>query len=156
MQQQLIDELERDNIYNLKHIDEDEIDRRIIAERNTSITQLHQDIEHIAEISKHMATLVAVQGEELDDANQHLDDVEETSSQAHEYLQEAETITENIRGLFKKGILLSSSVTGISAMGMILNPIIGGIGVIIGIGGIVACSVQMKKQQATPSLPTSQ
>jgi len=121
-----------------------DINLAIIKERHDALRKISEDMEHINDISLSLKELVYEQAEPLEVAEQHTENANINVEQATIHIAQAETYANKFKNIFAKGALVSTGVTGAgAATGIFLNPIAGGIGVVLGVGGIVYCIIQM-------------
>ena len=141
----LLQLLEKNDVHNelISVIDQD-IDMTIIRERNEDMRKLAKDMEHLSDISLSLKELVYEQAEPLETVEQQIEKAEQNTEQATETLAQAETLSTKFRNIFAKGALVSTGVTGAgAATGIFLSPVVGGVAVVIGVGGIIFCVLQM-------------
>ena len=132
----------------LVSLDEQEINQKIIEERNIEVQKIAEDMEHISDINLSLRELVYEQSESIEQAVENVSQAEQNVFDATEHLQQAEEYQKRsiFKGIFAKGALVSTGVTGAgAAAGFLLNPLAGGVAVIVGISGVVFCIAQMNR-----------
>ena len=107
-----------------KNIDYQQVNDRIIQERNWEIKSLESDIQDIAEIMFDLSLMVNDQGETLETAIQNIENTEMATYEAVKNLEKTEFYLNKSRKILRSaGIIIGGATVG--AIGFIVGPIIG-------------------------------
>ena len=107
------------------------IDHKILRERNTDIKKLSEDIEIISEIMSDLAFMVNDQGESIEKIVENIKDSEIATSDAVDSLMKSEQYMDKTRRLLRNVSIVAGGLT-VGALGFIGGPIIGAISVLSG------------------------
>ena len=100
----------------------DRIDEAILIERNTEIRQIERDVSMIAEIMTDMATLVHVQGEELDVAADQVENATVNVSEAVRHLENSSELQSRFRkwvigaGVISVGVMVTGGLLAVASL----------------------------------------
>lgn len=117
----------------------EEVDYKIIEERNVEIKKLADDIEGISEIMTDLALLVGEQGENIEIAEKNIEESKINVEEAVTALGKTEVIVNRTRNVLRSVGIVAGGLS-LGALGFLGGPIIGAIGIITGgaLGGGVA------------------
>ena len=107
------------------------IDHKILRERDTDIKKLSEDIEIISEIMSELAFMVNDQGESIEKIVENIKDSEIATSDAVESLMKSEQYMDKTRRLLRNVSIVAGGLT-VGALGFLGGPIIGAISVLSG------------------------
>jgi len=128
-------------------IDNDEIDRKIIEERNIAMSQINQDMIDLSEISKYLSEMFVEQGNELIFIEKKVDHIENDVEKSAKNLEISEKIN-SVKYKIVKDVLIVLGGIGAGGLGFIAGPFIGAATLIGGAtigGGIVYAKNKLKK-----------
>jgi hypothetical protein len=103
--------------------DKEDIDVKIVEERNYEIKTLSEDLIHISEIFQELATLLNFQGEKVDAIGEQIEHISENISEGTTFLENTERFVKLREILRDVGILAGGLSLG--SIGFLGGPIIG-------------------------------
>lgn len=109
------------------YLQEDEInavDLTIIQERNREVREIEEDIINIHEINLSLSQMLAQQGEQLDIAEQHVENTVIQVNEASENLSQTQEIVEKGRKLLRDVCIVGGGLV-LGSLGLLLGPIVG-------------------------------
>ena len=115
-------------------LSDDEIDHRIVYERNKSIHEISQDVEHISEIMSDLSLLVQEQGEVIDTMEQQVENSVLATTEGTKSLERAALYIKD-RGIILRDIAIVAAGGILGTTGFLLGPIIGVGTIIAGVAG---------------------
>ena len=125
--------------------EEQNVQTKIMHERNHEIQQIEQDLVDLSEISVELAVMVDDQGESIDTAEQHTTEAVESTADGVQNLEQANVFTNKFRSRLIMGTSVGVAVTG-GVLALFASPIIGlGIG-LIGAAGIAGGALRFRKK----------
>ena len=128
--------------YDILLMDDEEIDHKILKERNESIQNLEQDITDISDIWSSLASMVNIQGEEIDMVDHQVEvSVTNTNDGLIQLKKSKNLLKDRLSMVRDVALVIGGGILG--TPGFLLGPIIGVGTVIAGAsaGGITAFGI---------------
>jgi hypothetical protein len=116
--------------------EDDQVDIKILHERNKEIRTIEEDTMSISEIMQSLSLMIHDQGENLEIASAHVDNAVENSEDAVISLDKSLSWVVNMRGLIVDATTIVAG-SGLGALGFIGGPVVG---VPTFIGGLVTAA----------------
>ena len=109
----------------------EDIDYKIVEERNTEIKKLSKDMEDLSEIMTNLSAMVYDQGETIESSVKNIENSEISTLEAVESLIKTEYYVDKSRKIYRNIVIVTSGI-GLGARGFLGGPIIGAITVLSG------------------------
>lgn len=109
----------------------EDIDYKIVEERNTEIKKLSKDMEDLSEIMTDLSAMVYDQGETIESSVKNVENSEIATLEAVESLIKTEYYVDKSRKIYRNMVIVTSGI-GLGALGFLGGPIIGAITVLSG------------------------
>jgi len=116
----------------------DDIDYKIIEERNTEIQKLSKDMQDLSDIMTDLSVMINDQGESIETSVNNVEHTEIVIHEAVENLEKTGKYINTTRKLYRNMVIVTSGL-GIGAIGFLGGPVIGAITVLS--GGVIGSGI---------------
>ena len=118
--------------------EKEDIDTKILEERNTEIYNIEHEFSEISEIMSDLSALIFEQLEEIDQIVENIEISKTDTREAVQSLSSVEIYTQKRRNIARNSVIIISGLA-LGTVGFIAGPIIGAVGLLS--GGVLGTGV---------------